>query len=214
MTSRSSSKGKYVAISVLTATVVVSVVGSLLLIWHWKWIEGLSSQGYLGLFIISLFAGSPIPIPTPSMILTFTLGSFLNPAIVGLISGLGNGIGNAFVFLAGRGGNLFFQNLGVSDQAGDASSSLMGRFLKKLRMSRILNFATSRGGVVTVFLLSIYPNPILMPMLISLGAARSHFTKFFLACLAGKIVEAMLLAYLGYFGLGSLLRFLGVFTVP
>jgi uncharacterized membrane protein YdjX (TVP38/TMEM64 family) len=209
---RGSSKKKYIAISVLAATVVISVVGSLLLIWNWKWVEELSSQGYLGLFIISLFAGSPIPIPTPSMILTFTLGSLLNPALVGLVSGVGNGIGNAFVFWAGRGGLLFFQNLGVSAQAGEASSSLMGRFLRKIGMNRFLKFATSRGGVVTVFLLSIYPNPVLMPMLLGIGATRSRFIKFFLACLAGKIVEAMILAYLGYFGLGSLLRFIGIFN--
>jgi len=213
MTTRSSSKKKYVAISVLAAITVITVVGSLLLIWNWKWVEGLSSQGYLGLFIISLFAGSPIPIPTPSMILTFTLGSLLNPAIVGLVSGVGNGIGNAFVFWAGRGGLVFFQNLNFLDQASEASSPL-GRFLRKIRMPRILNFATSRGGVVTVFLLSIYPNPVLMPMLLGLGATRSRFTKFFFACLAGKIVEAMILAYLGYFGLGSLLRFMGISNVP
>jgi len=210
---RSSSKKKYIAISVLAATVVISVVGSLLLIWHWRWVEGLSSQGYLGLFIISLFAGSPIPIPTPSMILTFTLGSLLNPVLVGLVSGLGNGIGNALIFLTGHGGLLFFQNSDVSAPAGETSSSRIGRFLRKIGMPRMLDFA-KRRAVLAVFLLSIYPNPVLTPMILGIGAMRFRFTKFFLACWAGKTAQSLILAYLGYFGLGSLLRFLGIFNVP
>jgi len=210
---RSSSKKKYIAISVLAATVVISVVGSLLLIWHWRWVEELSSQGYLGLFIISLFAGSPIPIPTPSMILTFTLGSLLNPVLVGLVSGLGNGIGNALIFLTGRGGLLFFQNSDVSAPAGETSSSRIGQFLRKIGMPRMSDFA-KRRAVLAVFLLSIYPNPVLTPMILGIGAMRFRFTKFFLACWAGKTAQSLILAYLGYFGLGSLLRFLGIFNVP
>jgi membrane protein YqaA with SNARE-associated domain len=213
VTNRGSSKKKYIAISVLAATVVISVVGSLLLIWHWRWVEGLSSQGYLGLFIISLFAGSPIPIPTPSMILTFTLGSLLNPVLVGLVSGLGNGIGNALIFLTGRGGLLFFQNSDVSAPAGETSSSRIGRFLRKIGMPRMSDFA-KRRAVLAVFLLSIYPNPVLTPMILGIGAMRFRFTKFFLACWAGKTAQSLILAYLGYFGLGSLLRFLGIFNVP
>ena len=213
MANRSSSKKKYIAISVLAATVVISVVGSLLLIWHWRWVEELSSQGYLGLFIISLFAGSPIPIPTPSMILTFTLGSLLNPVLVGLVSGLGNGIGNALIFLTGRGGLLFFQNSDVSAPAGETSSSRIGRFLRKIGMPRMSDFA-KRRAVLAVFLLSIYPNPVLTPMILGIGAMRFRFTEFFLACWAGKTAQSLILAYLGYFGLGSLLRFLGIFNVP
>ena len=213
MANRSSSKKKYIAISVLAATVVISVVGSLLLIWHWRWVEELSSQGYLGLFIISLFAGSPIPIPTPSMILTFTLGSLLNPVLVGLVSGLGNGIGNALIFLTGRGGLLFFQNSDVSAPAGETSSSRIGQFLRKIGMPRMSDFA-KRRAVLAVFLLSIYPNPVLTPMILGIGAMRFRFTKFFLACWAGKTAQSLILAYLGYFGLGSLLRFLGIFNVP
>lgn len=213
MASSSSNKSKYVAAGILAATIVVSVVGSLLLIWHWEWIEGLSSQGYLGLFILSLFAGSPLPIPTPSMILTFTLGGLLNPAAVGIVSGLGNGIGNALIYWAGRGGHQFFRSLVVSDQWGENSSSRIGWFLRKMRIHRLLALG-SRGAMTAVFLLSIYPNPVLTPMILAMGAARFHFTKFFFVCCAGKIVQSMLLAYLGYFGLGSLLRFLGVFTMP
>ena len=94
--------------------IIISVGGSVLLVQHWEYITELEKQGYLGLFLISIFAGSPIPIPSPSMILTFTLGSILNPVLVGLVSGFGNGVGNALVFWTGRGGLLFFKNINIS----------------------------------------------------------------------------------------------------
>jgi len=63
-------KRKYLAISLLAAIIIISVGGSIFLIFNWEYVEQLENRGLLGLFIISLFAGSPIPIPTPSMILT------------------------------------------------------------------------------------------------------------------------------------------------
>jgi membrane protein YqaA with SNARE-associated domain len=213
MTNKTSDKSKYFAIGLLAAMIIVSVGGSVLLVQHWKYITELERQGYLGLFVISIFAGSPIPIPTPSMILTFTLGSILNPVLVGLVSGVGNGLGNALIFWTGRGGVLFFKNINTSVVTDENHPSRLGRFLRKLRMPRMAEFARRRA-LLAVFLLSIYPNPVLTPLILGMGAARFHFWKFFLVCCAGKTVQSMALSYLGYFGLRSLLRFLGVFEAP
>ena len=208
----SSRKNQYIAIGLLAALIIISVGGTVLLIFNWEYVEQLQNQGLLGLFVISLFAGSPIPIPTPSMILTFTLGSLLNPVLVGLVSGLGNGIGNALVYWSGRGGLKFFESFNVSDKDGEPSSRI-GRFFRKLKIQQLLNRA--RGKVLlTVFLLCIYPNPVLTPMIITMGASRFSFTRFFIAVWAGKTVQSMLLAYLGYFGLRSLLRYIGIFDMP
>ncbi|MGA7678369.1 MAG: VTT domain-containing protein [Dehalococcoidia bacterium] len=206
VTSESSTKRKYIAAVLLVATIGGSVAVAVFLIYHWEYVIRLEHAGYLGLFLISLLAGSPIPIPTPSMILTFTLGSLLNPVLVGLVSGLGNAIGYALIYMTGRGGFHLLPSFNVSDSG-------IGRFLRKIRMSRMLD-APNQTGVVAVFLLSIYPNPVLTPMVLGMGATRFSFTKFFLACWAGKTVMSMLLAFLGYFGLRSLLHFLGVFNVP
>ena len=208
----SSRKNQYIAIGLLAALIIISVGGTVLLIFNWEYVEQLQNQGLLGLFVISLFAGSPIPIPTPSMILTFTLGSLLNPVLVGLVSGLGNGIGNALVYWSGRGGLKFFESFNVSDKDGEPSSRI-GRFFRKLKIQQLLNRARSKV-LLTVFLLCIYPNPVLTPMIITMGASRFSFTRFFIAVWAGKTVQSMLLAYLGYFGLRSLLRYLGIFDMP
>jgi membrane protein YqaA with SNARE-associated domain len=212
-TSKSSSKRKHVSVGLLVATIGGSVAASVFLIYHWEYVSRLENHGYFGLFLISLLAGSPIPIPTPSMIFTFTLGSLLNPVLVGIVSGLGNAIGIALIYLTGRGGLQFLPNFDVSASASEASSSRIGWFLRKIRMPQMLGFA-NRRGVVAVFLLSIYPNPVLTPVVLGMGATRFRFTKFFLACWVGKTVQTMILAYLGYFGLRPLLHFLGVFNAP
>lgn len=211
MTGRSVSHSKYVAIGLMAAIIIISVGGSVLLIQHWEYISRLERHGYWGLFIISLFAGSPIPIPTPSMILTFTLGSILNPVLVGLVSGFGNGVGNALIFWTGRGGHAVFRNLNIAAQNGEPPRSRIGRFFK--RMSQVPEFVKNRV-LWAVFLLSVYPNPVLTPLILGMGVMRFRFWKFFLVIWAGKTAQSMILSYLGYYGLRSLLRYLGIFDAP
>jgi membrane protein DedA with SNARE-associated domain len=127
---------------------------------------------------------------------------------VGLVSGMGNGIGNALIYWSGRGGHAFFKSLIVSDQDSEPSSRI-GRFFKKLKIQQLLERTRGRA-LLSVFLLSLYPNPILTPMIIAMGASRSGFVRFFATICAGKIVQSMLLSYLGYFGLRSFLRYLGM----
>jgi membrane protein YqaA with SNARE-associated domain len=211
MTNQISKKAKYLSISLLTAALVISVGGSVLLVQNWEYVAQLERQGYLGLFVISIFAGSPIPIPTPSMILTFMLGSILSPFLVGLISGYGNAFGNALIFWTGRGGQKAFQNLMAPQPSQGPPRSKIKRFFK--RLSRVPEIA-SRRVLVAVFLLSIYPNPILTPLILGMGATRFSFWKFFLTIWAGKTAQGMILSYLGYYGLRSLLKFVGVFEIP
>jgi membrane protein YqaA with SNARE-associated domain len=211
MTEKSLKHAKLIGVGLLALTLIISVGGSVLLVQHREYITELERQGYLGLFIISIFAGSPIPVPTPAMILTFTLGSILSPFLVGLVSGFGNAAGNTLIFWTGQGGHKAFQNLMVSTPSGEPPRSKMGRFFK--RLSRVPEIA-SRRVLVAIFVLSIYPNPILTPLILGMGATRYRFWKFFLTIWAGKTAQGMILAYLGYFGLRSLLQLFGVFHIP
>lgn len=205
-------KRKFIAIALLAAIIIISVGGSLWLVFNWEYVEHLQNQGLFGLFIISLFAGSPIPIPTPSMILTFTMGSLFNPVLVGFVSGLGNGIGTALIYWSGRGGLEFFKSFAVPGEDGEPTSRI-GRFFKRLKIPQLLNRARGRV-LLSLFLLSLYPNPVLTPMIMSMGASRFKFNRFFITVCAGKTVQSMILSYLGYFGLRSFLRYLGVFDMP
>jgi membrane protein YqaA with SNARE-associated domain len=213
MITQSSRNRKYVALGLLVTTIVLSFAGSAFLIYNWKNVAQLENHGYLGLFLISLLAGSPIPIPTPSMIFTFTLGSILNPVLVGAVSGLGNAIGIAIIYWTGRAGLRLYSNLAFSYPANEASSSRVGRFFSKIGNRLTSGFSKQRGEIA-IFLLSIYPNPVLTPMVLGMGATRFPFSRFIFACWAGKTTQTMLLAYMGYFGLRYLLRYIGIFNAP
>ena len=211
VTGKSLRKRQYIITGLLVTTTCITVAGSVFLIMNWEHVSRLQPHSYSGLFLISLLAGAPIPIMTPGILITFVLGSILNPVLVGVVAGLGNAVGNILAYLTGRGGVRFFSTTGIFSQADETDSSRIGRFFRKIKGSRLLGFANQQG-MVAVFLLSIFPNPLLTPMVLSLGAARFNFMKFLVACWAGQTIQAMLLAYIGHLGLRSLLRFLGVFS--
>jgi membrane protein YqaA with SNARE-associated domain len=194
-----SSKTRYILISsIFLATTVISVV---LIILYWKEISVLQNYGYLGAFVIAFIAGSSIPTPISYLLLTFTFGGIpgLHPALVGLASGVGAGTGGTLVYLLGRSGRSFFPRLrhySVDEQASDRLSA------------KFVNWAHKRGSVV-VFLMSAMLNPVFAPMAIAMGALRFRLFKFFIMCVAGNLVKAMLISYAGYLGVGTLLRWLG-----
>jgi len=209
VTGKSSRKRQRIIIGLLIATTCITIAGSVLLIKNSEYVSKLQPHSYSGLFLISLLAGAPLPIFTPGILITFTLGSILNPVLVGVFAGLGNAVGNALAYWSGHGGVRFISNLGIINQVGETDSSRIGQFFNKIMGARLTGFA-NRHRLAAVSLLSVFPNPLLTPTVISLGAARFNFTKFILACWAGQTIQAIILAYMGHFGLGSLLRFLGI----
>ena len=201
----SARKRKYITVSLLVVMTLVTIGLSVFLIYHRESVARLEHHGYVGLFLISMLAGSPVPVPTPSMVLTFTLGSLLNPIFVGLAAGMGNTIGNALVYYTGRGGLKAFTDF-------DKPDSRLGRLLGSRSVSKILN-SNNWGEMAIIFLLYIYPIPIATPMVLAMGAERYNFTKFLVVCWLGKVAQGMLFAYLGHFGLRSLLHFFGVANI-
>jgi len=206
----SSNKKKYITGALFVAGVIVACV---FLVYHWEYVVRFQKLGYLGLFIITLVSGYSIPLPVPYMVFTFTLGGVLNPALVGLAAGTGLAAGGTLLYLTGRGGRRIFPSFSISDPADEAYSSRWARFLRRIRFQRVMHFA-HRRGTVAVFVLSVLPNPFFTPMAISMGTMRFRLVKFFFACWAGQIAKTMAIAYLGYLGLGSFLRWLGLFNVP
>jgi membrane protein YqaA with SNARE-associated domain len=195
---RISARTRYLIFSgIFLITTVASIY---VIIRYWKEIAELQQYGYLGAFVIAFIAGSSIPTPISYLLLTFTFGGIpgMHPAIVGLASGVGAGSGGTLVYLLGRGGRRFFPGLDHYSVDEHASSKLTTRFV---------GWAQKRGSVV-VFFMSAMLNPVFAPMAIAMGALRFRLAKFFLMCVAGNLVKAMVISYAGYFGLGTLLRWL------
>lgn len=201
---------KYVAGGLFLGGVIAVCV---FLVYHWEYLVRFQRYGYLGLFIMTIVTGFSIPLPVPYMVFTFTLGGILHPALVGAAAGMGLGIGGTLLYLTGRGGRRFLPQFNISDPADEAYSSRMARFLRRIRLPRMIEFA-KRRGMVAIFILSVVPNPVFAPVAVSMGTMRFSMGRFFAACWGGSTVKTMVLAYLGYLGLGSILRWLGVFGVP
>jgi len=195
-----SARTKYILYSgIFLATTVISIF---LIIRYWKEIAELQQYGYLGAFVIAFIAGSSIPTPISYLLLTFTFGGLpgLHPALVGLASGVGAGAGGTLVYLLGRGGRRFFPGMRHYSVDEHASNKMAARFV---------NWAQRRGSVV-VFVMSAMLNPVFAPMAIAMGALRFRLIKFFAMCVAGNLVKAMVISYAGYFGIGTVLRWLGI----
>ena len=178
----------------------VTVAACTALIFYWDYIGNLQHYGYLGAFIFGFLAGSSIPLPLPYLVVTFTLGGVLNAALVGVASGLGAGLGGTLVYLFGRGGRSFLPKLGIFSPNPDSTPHP--------HIARFLDWANRRGSVV-VFIMSAMLNPAFAPMAITMGALRFRLAKFFLWCSAGNMIKSLFIAYCGFFGLGTLLRWLG-----
>lgn len=181
----------------MAATIVACVA----LIYYWDYISPLQNYGYLGAFLVGFLAGSSLPLPLPYLVVTFTFGGVLNPLLVGVASGLGAGIGGTLVFLFGRGGRKLLPKFGILSPDSNQPPSP--------RVARLLGWAERRGSIV-VFIMSAMLNPMFAPMAITMGALRFRLTKFFFWCSAGNIVKSLFIASCGYYGLGTLLRWLGV----
>ena len=135
-------------IGLIAITLAVCVV----LIRFWKYLTHYEILIYAGLFFTSMLAGSPLPIPTPCMVLTFTLGSKFAPWLIGIIAATGEAIGLMLVYLAARTGRHFAPNLNITDPANKIYSNWLGKFLKRLKIPRFgICESQRRGGGVFIF---------------------------------------------------------------
>jgi membrane protein DedA with SNARE-associated domain len=187
----------WAGLSVVSLTFVLAIM----VVLYWKNFQEFAGVSYMGMFFISIIGGATVIIPVPSLVVQFTMGAVLNPALVGAVAGLGTGIGGTLVFLFGRSGHRLFANTGFS---GSTSNRLVVRWT-----ARIMTWARHRGSLA-VFFMSAVLNPIFFPMAVAIGTSRFKLWKFFVMCWAGNTVKSMIIAYLGYFGLGSILRAIGI----
>jgi len=173
-------------------SLVITVALSVFIVYHRSYIEQIQQWGYVGLFIISVVSNGTFMIfPGFAIVLTFTLGGVLNPAIVGAVAGIGEAIGAIGAYFTGYAGRGLI---------GDGNSGFYLRF----------NNIIDRHGSKAIFFVSAVLSPIFYLFAIFLGMLRFGFVRFFFATWAGRTAKGMALAYLGYFGLGSVLRWLGV----
>ena len=172
-------------------SLAVTIVLSVLIIQHRSYIEQMAHWGYLGCFVISVLTNGTFILPGFGIVFTFTLGGVLEPAVVGAVAGIGEAVGAIGAYFTGYAGRGLFR---------DRDSGLY------LRLSNLVD----RHGSKAIFVVSAVLSPLFYPFAVFLGMVRFGWVRFFLATWAGRTVKSMVIAYLGYFGLRSVLRWLGV----
>jgi membrane protein YqaA with SNARE-associated domain len=132
--------------------------------------------GYPGIFVVSLLGNATVILPAPSLALVFAMGSALSPLLVGLTAGVGEALGELTGYAAGFGGRAVIEN-----------QQLYAR----------LEAWMQRAGGVTVFLLSVLPNPFFDLAGIAAGGLRYPLWRFLVLCWLGKTIKTIVVAFLG-----------------
>ena len=181
----------------MTVAIIVAVI------FYWEQLREIGQYGYLGAFLISVFGGATILAPIPMTPMVFALGTvmkpefapYLGPVFVGAAAGLGETVGAVAIYMTGYGGGsvLFTRKHGRLEAA----------------YARVMSWMERRGSLI-LFLLSAVLNPFFYPAALTAGALRFSMRRFFLICWGGKTIKGISVAAAGYWGLGSLLRALGV----
>jgi membrane protein DedA with SNARE-associated domain len=137
----------------------------------------LGAYGYLGVFVLTLLSSATIVLPSPALGVAALAGATLNPWLVGLIGGVAAGLGEITGYMAGLGG-----------------SSLAQRSRFYPRVERWVR----RWEVLTIFTLAFIPGPVFDLAGIAAGTLQMPFRRFLAACLAGKVLRFIVVAWAGY----------------
>ncbi len=146
-------------------------------------ISNLKSYGYVGLFLINVIGAASILFPSPAAASVFGGGALLANFMcitdfiwVGMIAGLGEAVGEFSGYAAGYGGRIVVEN--------------------RPEYKRIHRWMDSHG-TITMFLMSIFPNPLFDVVGVAAGAVQMPMKRFFVAVLAGKVIKDTWLAAVG-----------------
>lgn len=139
-------------------------------------VERLGAYGYLGVFVLTLLSSATIVLPSPALGVVALAGKTLNPWLVGALGGVAASLGEITGYMVGLGGS---------------SLAARSRFYPRVQGW------VRRWGVLTIFILAVIPSPIFDLAGIAAGTMRMPFRHYFLACLCGKVLRFIFVAWIG-----------------
>ncbi len=190
-----------VALVVLVIIMVPSVLLLLLPIWVDLDEERFKGLGYAGIFLANLASTATVFIPVPGLTaagqaLIISGGKNLNPIAAGLLGGAGMALGEVTAYAAGTVGREFAEGHRVGGPSWfrrGVESTIRG-----------IGWLMAHYGMLTLFVLSVIPNPAFEIAGLTAGSTRMNFWRFMSSVTAGKIVRGLILAFLGAYSLGFL----------
>lgn len=151
----------------------------------------INNFSYLGVIVVSAISSASIIFPLPGFAVVFTLGSIMNPLLLGITAGVGAAIGELTGYLIGLGG---------------------GKLILKKRAKKIAeiqNMFNKYRGRIVIFIFALTPLPFDI-VGIFCGTIKYDLKKFFIALLAGKIIRFIILAYAGFYSINWITNLLGI----
>ncbi|MBN1563858.1 MAG: VTT domain-containing protein [Anaerolineae bacterium] len=139
-------------------------------------LQHLKTLGYLGAFLAMLLSNATLILPAPGLIIVFALGSSLNPVLVGLAGATGAALGEITGYMLGANG-----------------VHLMDKTAVAQRIERWMQ----RNGALTIFSLSIFPNPFFDMAGVLAGAGHIPLWRFLTVTFAGKSIQSIIIALAG-----------------
>jgi uncharacterized membrane protein YdjX (TVP38/TMEM64 family) len=138
-------------------------------------VEGVirSPFGLLALFGLAALSTATLILPAPGLALTAIAGAAGDPFVVGVVAGLGQAVGELTGYAAGSSGGSF-----VPD--GAAQSPVTG-WLR-------------RRGVLVIFLLAVFPNPVFDLAGVAAGVLRMPVLHYLVAAACGKVIKNVAIA--------------------
>lgn len=168
-----------------------TVVGASIAFGTFMWATGrleLQNVGYAGVLAVNLIGSASVIVPVPGLAVVCGAAPGdvgLNPMLLGLAGGFGSTVGELSGYLAGYGGNQFVQR---------------SRHYERFRQLVI------RKGGLTLFVLSVVPNPLFDIAGIAAGSLRYPLRRFLLYVLAGKVIKFIVVAYACRQGIDWIIR--------
>ena len=148
--------------------------------------ELVNTYGYLGAFVVTFLGNVTILIPIPFALLIYLGGSFLNPLVLGLVTGVAATIGELSSYLVGRGGRRVIE----------------ARYGRRLDSMRVL---INRWGMLGIFLFSLLPLPDDL-LLVPLGMIKYNVWKLITAMFLGKTLMCLVISYAGFYSFSGVME--------
>ena len=168
----------------IVAAVIVLVIGVSVGIFFLKDtilnITNLSTVGYAGVFLFTFLGAATIFLPSGGSAAVILSGAVLNPVLVGLLAGIAAALGELTGYVLG------YEGSGILE--------------KRIKMFPKVKGWMEKRGSMTIFLLSVLPNPLFDAAGLAAGAIRFPLRKFLFFCWSGKTIQALGGAFVGALG--------------
>ena len=192
-----SRRGRYLAAAIATVILTLpslALLAAMLLVSREDTQAWFNTLGYVGIFLSNLLSTATVFIPVPGLLavghaLIVSGAERLSPFLAGLAGGLGMGLGETTAYLTGL----------VASEAARQTQTELPRLIRPAarRLIRGVQWLMARYGLLTLFVLSVIPDPIFEFAGLTAGATRIGFRRFMAVVLAGNVIRGLLVAYVG-----------------